>query len=40
MVAVWDDVTAWWESDALQGVRCEFCERYTHIPEKPLDDRV
>ena len=37
MVAVWDDVAAWWESDAVQLVRSEFCKRYAHIPEKPLD---
>ena len=37
MVVVWDDVAAWWESDAVQLVRSEFCKRYAHIPEKPLD---
>ena len=37
MVAVWDDVSGWWESAAVQLVRREFCERYAHIPEQPLD---
>jgi putative transferase (TIGR04331 family) len=37
MVAVWDDVAAWWGSEAVQLVRREFCERYAHKPEKPLD---
>ena len=37
MAAVWDDVAAWWGSEAVQSVRSKFCERYAHIPEKPLD---
>jgi putative transferase (TIGR04331 family) len=37
MAAVWDDVAVWWESAAVQSARREFCERYAHIPEKPLD---
>jgi putative transferase (TIGR04331 family) len=37
MAAIWDDVTVWWESATVQSVRQEFCERYAHIPEKPLD---
>ncbi len=37
MAAVWDDVSGWWQSAAVQSVRQEFCERYAHIPEKPLD---
>jgi len=36
MATVWDDVSCWWESAAVQSVRSEFCERYAHIPEKPL----
>lgn len=37
MAAVWDDVSGWWQSAVVQSVRQEFCERYAHIPEKPLD---
>jgi putative transferase (TIGR04331 family) len=37
MAAVWDDVAAWWGSEAVQLVRREFCKRYAHNPEKPLD---
>lgn len=37
MATVWDDVSGWWESAAVQSVRREFCERYAHIPEKPLE---
>ncbi len=37
MAAVWHDVPSWWHSDVVQAVRREFCERYAHIPEKPLD---
>jgi putative transferase (TIGR04331 family) len=37
MAAVWHDVPRWWHSDEVQAVRREFCERYAHIPEKPLD---
>jgi putative transferase (TIGR04331 family) len=36
MAVVWDDVSGWWESATVQSVRQEFCERYAHIPEKPL----
>ena len=37
MAAVWSDVSGWWQSAAVQCVRQEFCERYAHITEKPLD---
>jgi putative transferase (TIGR04331 family) len=37
MAAVWNDVAGWWESAGVQSVREEFCERYAHIPEKPLN---
>lgn len=38
MAEVWDDVAGWWQSAAVQLVRSEFCERYAHTPEKPIDD--
>ena len=37
MTDIWDDVSGWWESTAVQTVRREFCERYAHNPEKPLN---
>jgi len=37
MTLVWNDVSSWWESQEVQSVRKEFCGRYAHIPEKPLD---
>lgn len=37
MAAVWDDVSGWWENAAVQSVRREFCERYAHIPDNPLE---
>jgi hypothetical protein len=37
MAQVWDDVSGWWQSAAVQTVRKEFCVQYAHIPEKPLD---
>jgi putative transferase (TIGR04331 family) len=37
MSEVWDDVAGWWQSAAVQLVRREFCERYAHIPEKPIE---
>ncbi len=37
MVAVWDDVAAWWESAEVQSARLEFCKHYAHLPEQPLD---
>lgn len=37
MAAVWSDVSSWWESVGVQSVRQEFCERYAHVPERPLD---
>lgn len=37
MAAVWNDVTGWWDSGEVQSARLEFCERYAHIPEKPMD---
>tara|TARA_Y100000590_G_C15742309_1_gene1020713 strand:- start:4431 stop:6227 length:1797 start_codon:yes stop_codon:yes gene_type:complete len=37
MANIWDDISAWWYSYEVQKVREKFCERYSHIPEKPLD---
>jgi putative transferase (TIGR04331 family) len=37
MAYVWDDVPGWWQSAAVQAVRQEFCERYAHIPENPME---
>ena len=37
MVKIWDDIPSWWESEAVQNNRKQFCERYSHIPENPLD---
>ena len=37
LVQIWDDVSGWWQSAAVQTVRKEFCVQYVHIPEKPLD---
>jgi len=38
MVTVWDDIRSWWESEAVQDARSEFCACYSHIPDKPLDE--
>lgn len=37
MAAVWHDVPGWWQSAGVQAVRQEFCERYAHLPEQPLE---
>ena len=37
MIEIWDDIPAWWQSESVQNNRKEFCDRYSHIPEKPLD---
>jgi putative transferase (TIGR04331 family) len=37
MIEIWDDIPAWWQSVSVQNNRKEFCDRYSHIPEKPLD---
>lgn len=38
MTAVWDDVASWWGSEDVQSARTKFCERYSRIPERPLDE--
>jgi len=40
MTAVWDDVVGWWESDDVQKVRRQFCDRFSYIPKKPIDELV
>jgi putative transferase (TIGR04331 family) len=37
MAQVWDDVSGWWQSSAVQSVRKEFCDRYAHMPKEPLE---
>lgn len=36
VIKVWGDVGAWWKSEEVQSVRREFCEKYAHIPDRPL----
>jgi putative transferase (TIGR04331 family) len=37
MTEVWDDVDGWWYDLKTQKAREVFCERFAHIPAKPLD---
>ena len=37
MIKVWDNISDWWESSRTQLVRKEFCEKYSNIPENPLE---
>ncbi len=37
MAEVWNDVSGWWDSEEVQSVRVEFCERYARIIDKPID---
>jgi putative transferase (TIGR04331 family) len=36
MDKVWNDVDGWWQSEKVQSVRREFCERYAHISDNTL----
>jgi len=36
MISIWDDVAVWWESEVVQSVRYEFCDRYARLPKKPI----
>jgi putative transferase (TIGR04331 family) len=36
MAAVWNDVSDWWQGQAVQAARRAFCEHYARIPPKPL----
>jgi putative transferase (TIGR04331 family) len=33
---VWDDVPAWWNSDAVQSARGLFCDRYARVSSRPI----
>lgn len=37
MATIWHDVAGWWQSAEVQAVRQAFCQRYAHLPERPLD---
>ena len=37
MIDIWDDIPAWWQSESVQNNRKEFCDRFSRIPENPLD---
>lgn len=37
MAQVWNNIDAWWQSEATQRVRREFCASYAHLPERPLE---
>jgi len=38
MVDIWDDIPSWWGSEIVQNNRIKFCERYSYIPESPLEE--
>jgi putative transferase (TIGR04331 family) len=38
MTKVWHNVANWWNSNPVQGARREFCSRYSHIPQNPLEN--
>jgi putative transferase (TIGR04331 family) len=40
MITVWDDIVGWWESDEVQNVRHQFCDRFSNVPKKPIDKLV
>ena len=38
MTEIWDDVPAWWYSVNVQNIRDQFCDRYSRILEKPVEE--
>jgi len=38
MAMVWNDISGWWDSAEVQSIRLEFCKRYSHFPDSPLDN--
>jgi putative transferase (TIGR04331 family) len=34
---IWGDVEGWWSTQPLVNVRSLFCQRFAHIPTKPLN---
>jgi putative transferase (TIGR04331 family) len=36
MVRVWDDVAGWWNQPEVQDARLYFCDRFTRMPENPI----
>jgi len=38
MTEIWDDVPAWWYSENVQNIRDQFCDRYSRILEKPVEE--
>ena len=38
MTEIWDDIPGWWQRESVQNIRKEFCERYSRVLEKPLDE--
>lgn len=38
LVAIWNNVSSWWESTEVQTVRKLFCKQFAYIPEKQLDE--
>ena len=37
MTKVWDDVSSWWKSSEVQQARRLFCDKYSRIPNQPID---
>lgn len=36
--AAWNDIEGWWQSEAVQGARLEFCKKYANLSHNPAKD--
>ena len=38
MISIWDNIPAWWSDQDLQKTRQEFCRKYSHLPDNPINE--
>jgi putative transferase (TIGR04331 family) len=38
VIEVWDDIESWWSNESLQKARKIFCENYSRMPSRPIDE--
>ena len=38
LIAIWDDIETWWHSEEIQSARNKFCNSYSCMPDKSLEE--
>lgn len=38
VIEIWDDIESWWSNESVQKARMKFCENYSRVPSRAIDE--